>query len=70
MSSYSEADLRDAVFNRIAMDKDIAAAIDQAIKRKQRGWLANLVIDIARFVFGTVAGDIVERVVDWLIRNR
>lgn len=65
MATYTDEELREAVRRRIVTDKEVEDAIIEAIKRRRRGWLVNLVIDVARMVFGRVISDIIERVVDW-----
>ena len=65
MSNYTDEELRVAVRRRIDADKEVEDAIIEAIKRRRRGWLVNLVIDVAQFIFGRVVADIIERVVDW-----
>lgn len=65
--SYSDAQLQSAVERVIANDADIQEMILEAKRRKNRGFIANIVIDVARSVFGAVIGDIVRRVIDRLL---
>jgi hypothetical protein len=68
--SYDYDELRDAVDERERYDAAVREYIMEAIQRQRRGWIADLVIDVATAVFGHIVGRVVERVVDFFFYRR
>jgi hypothetical protein len=68
MATYSEAELRYQVRAAIDRDADLRDIAEEAKRRKKRSLLENIVIDVARAIFGEVVGSLVRSVTDWLAK--
>ena len=67
MAQYDDDDLLRYAKEEFKRDAEFREAIKEAIKRKRRGFIGNLISDLARVLFGSVVQRIVDSVIDRFI---
>jgi hypothetical protein len=65
MPTYTNEELKAAVGLAIDTDVVFRDQVAAAVTTRNRGWLAELIIGVAREWFGFEIGTVVERVIDW-----
>ena len=67
MAHYNDDDLLQYAKEEFKRDSEFREAMKEAIKRKRRGFIGNLISDLARMLFGSVVQRIVNAVIDKFI---
>lgn len=67
MAQYDDDDLLQYAKEEFKRDAEFREAMKEAIKRKRRGFIGNLISDLAKLIFGNVVSRIVDAVIDRFI---
>lgn len=63
MAHYSDDDLIEAIRDEMNRNRQFRDRLHEAVEKKQRHWLAELIVDSARFLFGSAIAGVVDSVI-------
>ncbi|MDB9314171.1 hypothetical protein PN462_13750 [Spirulina sp. CS-785/01] len=69
MAAYSESEMKDAMIKMIREDAEVQEELRKAVGMKKRSRIAQIVGKAASLLGGSVAQEVIERLVDWFIQK-
>lgn len=64
---YTDQDLINEVQREINTNSRFRRDIEEAVRRKNRSWLHNLIVDIAKGIWNFIKDSVIVKVVGWFL---
>ena len=69
VSNYSEEELLDAIRQQMCSDKKFKGKVEKAVQTKDSQWLQQLIVQVARVVFGVVVSKVIDLVKEYFLNK-